>query len=239
MRNGRSTGAGSVWNWSSAFEHRGALVPGELGRAVGDVVAAARRHRDEAGGLDADLVEKGAVLLDDALVHAAVPADQVHLVHHDGELLDAEQRDHVAVAAGVLLHALGRIDHQQGGLRAGGAGDHVLQELDVAGSVEDQVVPQVALEEHPGGIDGDALGLLVLEGVEQERVLERLGVELALGPDLLELSLGERVGVGQQPADDRALAVVDMADDHDVHPLRPRRRERPREVPGGRWKTTS
>ena len=94
-----------------------------------------------------------------------------------------------------------------------------------------------ALEEHPGGVDGDALGLLVLERVEQEGVLERLRVELALGPDLLELALGQRVGVGQQSADDRALAVIDVADDHDVHPLG-RRAGRPRAVRAGRWKTT-
>ena len=89
------------------------------------------------------------------------------------------------------------------------------------GSVENQVVPQPALEEHPGGVDGDALGLLVLERVEQEGILERLRVELALGADLLELPLGKRAGVGQQAADDRALAVIDVADDHDVHPLLP------------------
>ncbi len=87
------------------------------------------------------------------------------------------------------------------------------------GRVEDQVFTLARLEEHPGGVDGDALRLFVLERVEQEGVLERLGVQLALGPHLLELALGERMGVGEQPADDRALAVIDMADDHDVHPL--------------------
>ena len=125
---------------------------------------------------------------------AAVPVHQVHLVHHHRELPDAEQRHHVPVAAGVLLHALGGVDHQQRGLGAGGAGDHVLEELDVARRVEDQVVPPAALEEHPGGVDGDALGLLVLERVEQEGVLERLRVELALGPDLLELAFGQASG---------------------------------------------
>jgi hypothetical protein len=149
----------------------------------------------------------------------SVPAHQVHLVDHHRELLDAEQRHHVAVPAGVLLDAFGGIDHQQRGLGPGGAGDHVLQELDVARRVEDQVVAQVALEEHPGGIDGDALGLLVLERVEQEGVLEGLGVQLALGPHLLELALGQRVGVGEQAADDRALPVVHVTHDHDVHPL--------------------
>ena len=100
-----------------------------------------------------------------------------------------------------------------------------------------EVGPQAALEEHARGVDGDALGLLVLERVEQERVLERLRVELALGPDLLELALGKRVGVGQQPADDRALAVVHVADDHDVHPLGSGRSGHAR-LGAERWKTT-
>ena len=93
----------------------------------------------------------------------------------------------------------------------------------MARRVEDQVRPQAALEEHAGRVDGDALGLLVLEGVEQEGVLERLGVELALRPHLLELPVRKRVGVGQKAADDRALAVIDVTDDHDVHPLGARR----------------
>ena len=38
-------------------------------------------------------------------------------------------------------------------------------------------------------------------------------------PDLLQLALGQGMRVGQQPADDRALAVIDVADDDDVHPL--------------------
>jgi hypothetical protein len=29
------------------------------------------------------------------------------------------------------------------------------------------------------------------------------------------------VGIRQQPANDRALAVIDVANDHDVHPLVP------------------
>ena len=123
------------------------------------------------------------------------------------------------MAAGILLHSLRRVDDQQGRLGAGRAGDHVLQELDVAGSIQDEVGPPGCLEEDPRGIDGDPLGLFVLQGVEEEGVLERLRAALAGRPNLLQLALGQRMGVGQQPADDRALAVVDVADDDDVHPL--------------------
>ena len=94
-------------------------------------------------GPDADLVEERAVLAHDPVVDTPrSQSDQVHLVHHHRELADAEQRHHVAVAAGILLDAFGRVDDQQRGLGAGGAGDHVLEELDVARGVEDQVGPR-------------------------------------------------------------------------------------------------
>ena len=89
----------------------------------------------------------------------------------------------------------------------------------MAGRVDDDVVAQVGPEEHPRGIDGDALVLLGLEGVEQERVLELLALTPTRGLDLLELAVPEDPGVGEQSSDEGGLAVIDMADDHDVHGL--------------------
>jgi hypothetical protein len=123
------------------------------------------------------------------------------------------------VAARVLLHPFGGVDHQQRGLGARSPGDHVLQELDMAGGVEDEIVTLATLEEDSCGIDGDALCLFVLQRIEQESVFERLGVELTLSPHLLQLSFGKGVGVGQETADNGALSVIDVADDHDAHPL--------------------
>src|SRR5690606_2443244 len=94
---------------------------------------------------------------------------------------------------------------------------HVLEELDVAGRIDDDVVARVRLEERAGGIDGDALRLLVLQCVQQERELERTRIAGAIFTDALELAFGQRVRVGEQTADDGALAVVHMAHDHDVH----------------------
>jgi hypothetical protein len=99
------------------------------------------------------------------------------------------------------------------------AADHVLQELDVARRVDDQEVALLGLEEDPRGVNRDPLRLLVLERVEQEGVLERLGIPLSVGLDHLELALGERVGIHQQPADDGALAVVDVPGDDEIQPL--------------------
>ena len=121
------------------------------------------------------------------------------------------------MAAAVLAHALLGVDDQHGRLGARGARDHVLEELDVPGGVDDDVVALVALEEAARGVDGDPLVLLVGQRVQQEGVLERLAGALALAPDRLELALRQRAGVGQQAADHGALAVIDVADDHDVH----------------------
>ena len=52
--------------------------------------------------------------------------------------------------------------------------------------------------------------------VEEKGVLEGTGIPLAAGPDLLELSLRQGAGVREEPPDQGALAVVHMADDHDV-----------------------
>ena len=180
MRNGRSTGAGSLRNSSSASSTVGPSYQGSSAERSAMLSPPRAETGMKRGRLDADLVEERAVLPHDPVEDRAVPAHQVHLVDHHGELPDAEQRHHVAVAPGVLLHALRGVDHQQRRFGARGAGDHVLEELDVAGRVEDEVVAQVALEEDPGRVDGDALGLLVLERVEQEGVLERLRVQLAL-----------------------------------------------------------
>ena len=89
----------------------------------------------------------------------------------------------------------------------------------MARRVDDQEVALRGLEEDPRRVDGDPLRLLVLERVEEERILERLGVPFAVRLNHLELALGERVGIHQQPADDGALAVVDVSGDDETQPL--------------------
>ena len=89
----------------------------------------------------------------------------------------------------------------------------------MTGRVENQVVAEATLEEHSGGVNGDALRLLVLESVEQKRILEGFRVQLSLGPNLLQLPLRKGMRVGEEATNHGALAVIDVAHDHDVHPL--------------------
>src|SRR5262245_36683389 len=120
---------------------------------------------------------------------------------------------------GVLADALRGVDDQERGLGVRRPGDHVAEELDVPGRVQDDVIPRGGLEEDPGRVDGDALSLLVLEGVKQERILEWLGrppTELADG---LKLPLRQGAGIRQQPSDYRAFPVVDVAANHHAKPV--------------------
>ena len=165
--------------------------------------------------------EKVAVFGLDLAEPSLVVADQVHLVDEHRELADAEHRHQVAVPPRVLAHAFHGVDHEQGRLGARGAGDQVPDELDVPGGVDEDVVAFRRLEEHARGVDRDALGALVLERVEEERVFEGFGRAAAQLADLIELALRQGVGIGQEPADDRALAVIDVAADHDINPFAP------------------
>ena len=121
------------------------------------------------------------------------------------------------MALGVLLDSLVRVNGEQDRLGAGGAGDHVLEKLDVSRSVNEDVAALLRLEEAAGGVNGDPLCLLVLERIQQEGVLEWAGVAAAHLANLLQLALGQRAGLREEAADNRALAVVNMADDDDVH----------------------
>ena len=86
----------------------------------------------------------------------------------------------------------------------------------MARRVDDDVVALRRAEPDLRGVDGDALVALGLERVHQERPFERHAAPLAHRLDRLELALGQRAGVVEQPADQGRLAVVDVADDDDL-----------------------
>ena len=126
----------------------------------------------------------------------------------------------IAVAAGLVAHAFQRVDDQHRAVGLRGAGDHVAQEFRVAGRVDQHDVARSGAEADLRGVDGDALVALGLQRVEQEGPFERHAAPRADGFQHLELALGQAAGLMQEAADQRRLAVVDMADDDDAH-LRP------------------
>ncbi len=169
-----------------------------------------------AGDLAADLVEA-----------RCAEIDAVHLVDDDRDLPDAEQMQQIAVPAGLVAHAFQRVDDQHRAIGLRGAGDHVAQEFGVAGRVDQHDVARAGAEADLRGVDGDALVALGLQRIEQERPFERHAAPRADGLQHLQLAVGQAAGFVQQAADQRGLAVVDMADDDDAD-LRTRRAVRRR-----------
>ena len=130
---------------------------------------------------------------------------------------EPEQAEQVAVAAALFAHALVGGDEQQGGVGPGRAGDHVLEKFLVARGVDEHArTPGGGPEGDLGNVDGDVLVALGLEGVHEEGPLEGHATPLAGGLDRLKFTLRERAGVVQEAADERGLAVIDVADDDDA-----------------------
>ncbi len=198
---------------------RRALVPGSVRARGRDVVALERRDGDGGDVLEADPAGELAVLRDDAVEHGAGERDLIHLVDREGDPPDAEQREDVAVPAGLGEHPFARVDQHHGGLRGRRGGDHVARVLFVAGGVHDDELALLGREEAVRHVDGDALLALGGETIHEQRQVElaplRPGL-LRVGCERRELVLDDQLRVVQQPPDERRFAVVDAATGHDV-----------------------
>ena len=111
-------------------------------------------------------------------------------------------------------HALPRVDQHDGEIGGRGAGRHVAGVLLMAGRVGDDELAARGREEAVGDVDGDALLALGLQAVDQQREIDVLAgraVRLRIALERGELVLEDLPRVGQQPADQRRLAVVHRA----------------------------
>jgi len=103
---------------------------------------------------------------------------------------------------GLRHWAVGAGDDEDGSVHLGGAGDHVLDVVGVAGAVDVSVVTVLGLVLDGGSVDGDASGTLLGGSID---FVVFLGGAVAEG--------GERHGEG---GGEGGLAVVDMTDGTDV-----------------------
>ena len=105
----------------------------------------------------------------------------------------------------LLDDAVARVDEHDREVGGRGARDHVARVLHVARRVgEDERAPR-GREVAVGDVDRDALLALGAQAVGQAREVER-----AVAPaQVVELVVEDRLGVVQQAADQRRLAVVD------------------------------
>jgi len=191
-----------------------AAIPGRAGGGRGDVVAVPRRNRDRHEGRDADLVRKGIILGDDAVEDLRREGHEVHLVDGDHEVADADQRGEIAVAPRLRLHAVAGVDENDRDVGGRRAGDHVARVLGMARRVGDDELASAGREIAVGDVDGDALLALGRKTVDQQGKVDPGAVDVLPPGRRLhgrELALADQLGIVEQAADERALAVVDVA----------------------------
>ncbi len=199
------------------IQHRGTIIPRHFGlSAIRNIESVHGADRDEPERMNIKSPQEFFVFGAQRVEDLPVVADQVHLVDERDQLPDSQHGDDVAVPARVFLDAFTRVNQNERRLGAGGSGDHVAQKLDVSGSVNQDVAPTRGLEEASRRVDRDSLGLLILQGVEQEGVFEGFRIPGACSAHLIQLSLRKRMRISQQAADQGALAVVHVPDRHDV-----------------------
>merc|ERR550514_2230550 len=200
-----------------------AAPPGHLVGLLQQVVAHPARDRHDGGGLldeillPSDLLQHVAHLVHDLIVAVLLVTCHlaIHLVHANTQLLHTKQIDQTRVLTGLALDlsslvvALrdghgevtvgGNHDPRHVGLRS--TSDHVLDEIAMAGGVDDGVVPLVGEELLGGARDRHTALTLLLLTVHEEGERERaLTQTLGLLLQLLQLTLGQPAKLKNQAA---------------------------------------
>jgi hypothetical protein len=200
------------------------LVPGHLVGLVKHVVTDPTRDGDKVdlGGLVADLLEVGSNLLLDIVVTRFGVVARVHLVKSDNHLLDTKGEGKKSVLTGLTLSSPttfettgGRVDDEDGNISLRSTSDHVLDEITMAGGINDSERVLGGLELPEGDIDGDTTLTLGLEVIKNPGVLE--GTLTHLGSLLLELLDGTLVNTSalvDQMTSGGRLTSIDVSDDN-------------------------
>ena len=186
------------------------------GDAVGDEVLLPANLHKHVLHLIADLVVALLGVLGDIAIH---------LVDTNDELLDTQQVDETGMLASLALDFTGLVvatldggdevtiggNHQASNIGLGGTGNHVLDEIAMAGGIDDGVVPLLGEELLGGAGDGHTTLTLLLLAIHEEREGERRLTEtVGLSLELLHFTLGDTAELEEQTTGGRGLAGVDL-----------------------------
>jgi hypothetical protein len=190
------------------------VIPARVVTEREDIVTPECGDRDATDVLQADLRGEGAVLVRDGRERRAGIVDEIHLVDGEHDVTDPEQRHQVAVPSCLRHDALAGVDEKDSGVGGGGARDHVASVLLVTGRIGDDELALVRGEEAVGDVDRDPLLPFGDQPVQEEREVQVAALRAHLpgvGLEGCQLILEQHVGFIEQPADQRALPVVDAA----------------------------
>merc|ERR1719325_377362 len=205
-----------------------ALVPGHVGRGLDHVVAVPPRdgHEGNSSWVVAHLLDEARHLLLDLLEPGlgVWRLGGVHLVNGDDQLLDTEGVGEQGVLSGLAVLGDTSLelaspggDDEHTAVSLAGAGDHVLDEVTMAGGVDDGHVVLRGLEFPESNVDGDTTLALGLQLVHHPGILEgTLARLLGLLLELLDGPLVNSTALVDQVTSGGGLARVHVADDHNV-----------------------
>jgi len=200
---------------------RGTLETGDDGVAesisLGGVVDGLASIRSELS-IEEDVGD----LITNLLEALLVEVDSIHLVDRNDDLLDTEGVSKKSVLTGGTIIrdtslVVGSINNEDSNIGLRGTSNHVLDEVLVAGSINDGEVELLGLELPEGDIDGDTTLTLSLELVENPSVLEGTLTDLSrLLLELLDLALGNTTTLVNHVAGSGGLTRVDVTNDDEV-----------------------
>ena len=111
-------------------------------------------------------------------------------------------------------HALARVDQDHGQVRRARPGDHVAGILFVSGTIRDDELALLGIEEAIGDVDGNALFALCRKPVNQQGKVNFLPLGALLLAVIFQrgkLILEDHLGIVEQPPDQGRLAIVHAA----------------------------
>merc|ERR1719339_631887 len=205
-----------------------ALVPGHVGGSLNHVVTVPSGdwHEGNGSGVVTDLLDESGHLLLDLLEPSLGVGGLggVHLVDGDDELLHTQGVGQQGMLPGLsilgdtgLKLSSSRGNDEDTTVSLAGSGDHVLDEVTVAGSVDDGDVVLGGLKLPESNVNGDSTLALRLQLVHDPSILEgALSRLLGLLLELLDGPLVNTSTLVDQVASGGGFARVDVANDDNV-----------------------
>ena len=187
------------------------MIPRHVFAVCGDVIALEPRnwHGGKIG--DANAGGKGRVIGNNRVVDGLVIANQVHLIHRQHHVFDANQFHQIAVAARLGEHPFARVNQDNRHVGGGCACDHIAGVLLVSRCVGHDKLALFGGEKAVGHINGNALFPLGRKAIYQKRKVNfaALGAHLfAVSLQCCKLVFKDHLAVIQKAANQGGFAVI-------------------------------